>query len=70
MNRGSGNPADDAEIIDYFFTEDEDRAWQAAEPDFTKRIATPLPTKRRRRVTWHFVLGLYVAGAYAANLGS
>jgi len=21
------------------------------EPDFTKRIATPLPTKRRRRVT-------------------
>ena len=37
-------------IDDFIFTEDEDRAWQAAEPSFTKRIATPQPTKRERRV--------------------
>lgn len=31
-------------------TRRETKAW-SKEPDFTKRIATALPTKRRRRVT-------------------
>jgi hypothetical protein len=38
-------------IDDYIFSEQEEKAWFEAEHDFTKRIATPLPTKQRRRVT-------------------
>jgi hypothetical protein len=36
---------------EYIFTEREDYAWQSAEPSFTKRIYTEIPTKRRLRVT-------------------
>lgn len=32
-------------------TPDEVQTWLMKEPNFTKRIATPLPTKHRRRVT-------------------
>jgi hypothetical protein len=44
-------------VLDNFiFTEQEENAWFDAEPAFTKRIATPLPTKQRRRVTSFRVL--------------
>lgn len=36
---------------DFVFTEDEEEAWKASEQNFTKRIATVIPTKRRVRVT-------------------
>jgi hypothetical protein len=40
---------------DFIFTEQEEKAWLDSErdlgQDFAKRIATPLPTKHRRRVT-------------------
>jgi hypothetical protein len=38
-------------VDDFIYTEDEERGWASREPDFAKRIATPLPTKQRRRVT-------------------
>jgi hypothetical protein len=42
----------DAAIVDdFWFTEDEDKAWSSAEPSFTKQIVTPLSTKHRLRVT-------------------
>jgi hypothetical protein len=40
------------QIDDFIFTEDEEKAWFEAERDFTKRIATSLDTKQRRRVTF------------------
>jgi hypothetical protein len=49
---GKGKMERDTEPIDdFWFTENEDMAWQSTEQEYTKRIATPLPTKQRRRVT-------------------
>ena len=36
---------------DYVYSESEEQGWRTNEPNFTKRIATPIPTKQRRRVT-------------------
>jgi hypothetical protein len=42
-------------IDDFIYSEQQEKAWLDSErelgQDFTKRIVTPLPTKRRRRVT-------------------
>jgi hypothetical protein len=38
-------------IDDFIYTEQQEKAWLDTEPTFTKRIATPSPTKQQRRVT-------------------
>jgi hypothetical protein len=46
-----GHGSYEEQVDDFIFTEDEEKAWFEAEQSFAKRIATPLETKQRRRVT-------------------
>ena len=67
LERTNGTALDDNErvIEDYIYTEKRENAWINSERksgyDFTKRIATLLPTKQRRRVTLISARGIQVA---------
>jgi hypothetical protein len=53
--KGLSVPEGHGVIEDYIYTEAQESGWVNSERDsghnFAKRIATPLPTKQRRRVT-------------------
>jgi hypothetical protein len=56
FRRMFGEVTDEAKAVPVYLAElgltpSETNAWQQFESDFAKRIATPLPTKLRRRVT-------------------